>query len=69
MNTAGTLFARFSLSDNLVDTSTPWAAIYSSLNKPSADDLGVVPDTRTVNGKRLNADITVTSEDIGTYTK
>lgn len=38
-------------------------------NKPTAAELAVVPDTRTVNGKRLNTDITITSEDVGAYNK
>ena len=38
-------------------------------NKPTAAELAVVPDTRTVNGKRLNANITITSEDVGSYDK
>ncbi|AVR76008.1 proximal tail fiber subunit [Aeromonas phage AhSzq-1] len=43
------------------------ARIYTEQYVPTPSVLGVVPDTRTVNGKRLNADITVTSEDVGAY--
>lgn len=31
----------------------------------SAADVGAVPDTRTVNGKQLNANITLTASDVG----
>ena len=32
---------------------------------PSAEDVGAVPTTRTVNGKALNANITLTADDVG----
>lgn len=43
--------------------------VYHQGFKPTASELAVVPDTRTVNGKRLNTDITITSEDVGAYNK
>lgn len=43
--------------------------VYHEGFKPTASELAVVPDTRTVNGKRLNTDITITSEDVGAYNK
>lgn len=34
-------------------------------NKPTAFNIGAVPDTRTVNGRRLNANITISASDVG----
>lgn len=42
-----------------------WDTSYSEAHKPTASELGVVPRTRTVNGKSLDANIDLTAEDVG----
>lgn len=39
--------------------------IYTEYDKPTAADLGVVPNTLTVNGKALSANISITAADVG----
>ena len=39
--------------------------IYTEYDKPTAADLGVVPNTLTVNGKALSANIAITAADVG----
>lgn len=41
-----------------------WDTSYSESHKPTASELGVVPRTRTVNGKSLDANITLTAGDV-----
>ena len=41
------------------------ARVYSPVNKPSASDIGAVPDTRTINGHVLNSDIALDASDVG----
>ena len=60
---------RFGKRTGATSVAITWYDVYSTNNKPTAADLSVVPDTRTVNGKRLNTDITITSEDVGAYNK
>lgn len=42
-----------------------WAQEYDSNFKPTAADVGAVPTSRTVNGKALSADITLSAADVG----
>ena len=42
MNSSGAVYSRFSLGSNVIDTSTPWAIHYTTLNKPTPADLGAV---------------------------
>lgn len=39
--------------------------IYGTHNKPTASDVGAVPVSRTINGKALSADITLSATDVG----
>lgn len=51
MNTSGIFYSRFSLSDEALDVDTPWAIHYTTLNKPTAADVGALPLTGgTLNG-------------------
>ncbi len=42
MGATGKVLSRFSLSSTEKDNTTPWATHYTTLNKPTADELGVV---------------------------
>ncbi|MGN5575957.1 hypothetical protein VF709_24920, partial [Enterobacter sp. Lyrl_3] len=42
MTTGGNVYSRFSLSDVAFDVDTPWAIHYTTLNKPTAADVGAV---------------------------
>ncbi|WP_052952214.1 phage tail protein [Enterobacter genomosp. O] len=53
MDTAGKVYSRFSISDVALDTSTPWAVHYTTLNKPSAGDVGAVAKTGDTMSGRL----------------
>ncbi|MGK4352117.1 phage tail-collar fiber domain-containing protein [Enterobacter sichuanensis] len=46
MDTTGKVYSRFSLSDVALDTNTPWAVHYTTLNKPTADDVDAVSASR-----------------------
>ncbi|MCK6711127.1 pyocin knob domain-containing protein [Enterobacter cloacae] len=43
MTTGGYVYSRFSLSDVTYDVDTPWAIHYTTLNKPTAADVGALP--------------------------
>ncbi|MDP5159461.1 gp53-like domain-containing protein [Enterobacter ludwigii] len=45
MTTGGNVYSRFSLSDVTYDVDTPWAIHYTTLNKPTAADVGAVAKT------------------------
>ncbi|MEP9181703.1 phage tail protein [Enterobacter cloacae] len=47
------------------DESVAWTRYYGQAFKPSAGDVGAVPDTRKVNGKRLNDDVILSAADVG----
>ncbi|ENZ0435960.1 tail fiber protein [Enterobacter hormaechei] len=47
------------------DESVVWTRYYGQAFKPSAGDVGAVPDTRRVNGKRLNDDVILSAADVG----
>ncbi|WP_395302205.1 phage tail protein [Enterobacter mori] len=53
MDTAGKVYSRFSISDVALDTNTPWAVHYTTLNKPSAGDVGAVAKTGDTMSGRL----------------
>lgn len=55
MNTSGIFYSRFSLSDEALDVDTPWAIHYTTLNKPTAADVGALPLT----GGTLNGGLTI----------
>lgn len=60
LTTDNGLHVRFTLSDTAVDTTTPWAKVYTTLYKPTAGDVGAVPyrgplgtdDLNTVTGSK-----------------
>lgn len=45
MNSSGAVYSRFSLVGNVIDTTTPWATHYTTLNKPTSADIGAVAKT------------------------
>ena len=47
------------------DESVVWTRYYGQAFKPSAGDVGAVPDTRKVNGKRLNDDVILSAAEVG----
>ncbi|MER1492641.1 phage tail-collar fiber domain-containing protein [Enterobacter cloacae] len=55
MDTSGRFYSRFSLSDVALDIDTPWAMHYTTLNKPTAADVGALPLT----GGTLNGGLTI----------
>ncbi|QFQ10772.1 phage tail protein [Enterobacter sichuanensis] len=55
MDTSGRFYSRFSLSDVALDVDTAWAMHYTTLNKPTADDVGALP----IKGGTLNGGLTI----------
>ncbi|WP_412704997.1 tail fiber protein [Aeromonas rivipollensis] len=55
MNSSGAVYSRFSLVGNVIDTSTPWATHYTTLNKPTSADIGAVAKA----GDTMTGDLTV----------
>ncbi|HAS1123638.1 TPA: hypothetical protein I3786_002044 [Enterobacter cloacae] len=55
MTTGGNVYSRFSLSDVTYDVDTPWAIHYTTLNKPTAGDVGALP----IGGGTLNGGLTI----------
>jgi len=55
MNSSGVVHSRFSLDSNVIDTSTPWAIHYTTLNKPTSADIGAVAKA----GDTMTGDLTV----------
>lgn len=55
MNSSGAVYSRFSLDSNVIDTSTPWAIHYTTLNKPTSADIGAVDKA----GDVMTGDLTV----------
>lgn len=52
---------------NDTDNTPVWTG-YTNLNKPTPADIGAVPTTRTVNGKALSSNITLSASDVGAST-
>ncbi|MCM1295147.1 MAG: pyocin knob domain-containing protein [Muribaculaceae bacterium] len=46
-------------------TWSAWQREYTTIDKPTAVDVGAVPTTRKVNGKALSTDITLAAADVG----
>lgn len=43
INTMGEVFSRFSMSDDALDKTTPWATHFTTLKPPTARDTGAIP--------------------------
>jgi len=83
LGTNGNVYSRFSSSSDVIDTTTEWATHYTTINKPTANDVGALPingnavsatklqTARTINGVAFDgtANISISASQVGSYTK